>query len=110
MSSLAKVVPALIPPAISTFPFGNRVADSPARPVDKDSPGLNVPEAGLYNSVVASAVQAELQALYPPAIRTSPFVRSVAVCAMRGVLVAAVLLKVAVVGLYNSTELVGQPG
>ena len=106
MSALvARELPVLDPPAIKTFPFGKRVAECPPRltviaPVD-----AKLPVARSYTSAEARAQPAGMKCKQenPPAIKTFPLGRRLAVCPLyRVVLIPPVALNAPAAGSDNS--------
>ena len=96
------------PPATRTFPVDRRTAGWSRRPVPIDPVEVKVPAAGSYNSAEARApVQHPPEAnAPPPAIRTLPLGRRVAVGSWRPAAIDPVKVKVPVAGSYSSAEVI----
>jgi len=68
------------PPAMRTLPFGRSVAVCQERVVPIEPVAVHVPVAGSYDSA-EERDPVSVMSVAPPAMRTVPFGRSVAVCA-----------------------------
>jgi hypothetical protein len=91
----------LYPPATRTLPFPRSVASWSTRLAAMLPVAVKVPVLGSYSSAVKSAEFGKLNC-QPPAIRTLPLGRSVAVWNARGTVIGPVAENVSVVGSYNS--------
>src|SRR4051794_35289169 len=84
--------PGHLPPATRTRPLGSSVAVCHARGWIMSPVLLHVPARGSYSSADASALVVDSSVeSSPPATRTRPSGRSVAVCSMRATLMFAVV-------------------
>ena len=68
--------------------------------------GVNLPVAGSYNSADVRSVGVPLVAFAPPAIRTWPSPRSVAVWDSRGTVIVPAEVNLSVFGSYSSADAV----
>ena len=102
-SSALAVGPKLLssPPATRTFPLGSSVVVWYSRAVTNTPAGAHVPVAGSYSSQEPRKPLLLLDPK-PPATRTLPSGRRMAVCLSRAIVIEPVTLHAPVFGSYNS--------
>ena len=83
-----------VPPAISTFPLGNKVAVCNSLATAMLAADVKVPAAGSYSSVIES--------FPPPTMSTVPFPSKVAVCLFLAVVMLSMAANVPIPEMYRS--------